>query len=157
MSIMTPAQFMQASEAVSADHMVALANNARIRAQFNQRHGTMPDSFVVPATCDYIEKLTSINLTLEQLQDILALYPAEKARIARFTSSDFAHCELVKSGTAVKETYLIANMVAHFFGRTTWPKAVDAVDFKAFIKKLQRSAMILGYSVAGCTSVKLSA
>lgn len=156
MSIMTPVQFMEQSEIVGIKPGQSAEKSARMRAEL-VRHGRMPDTFVLPATCSYIEKLTNIMLTPEQLQEILALYPAEKARLARFTSSDFAHCELVKTGTAVKEAYLIANVVAHFFGRTLWPKASDAVDSKAFTKKIQRSAMFLGYSVAGCTSEKLTA
>lgn len=157
MSIITPAQFINAEENQSADHSALAANNARIRTQMNLRHGTMPDSFVVPAACDYIEKLTKIRMTPAQLQEMLALYPAEKARIARFTSSDFSHCDLVRTGTAVKEAYLIADVVTHFLGRTLWPRAADGVDPKAFEIKLQRRAMMLGYSVAGCTSERLSA
>lgn len=157
MSIITPAQFINADDSQVADNPVLAANNARMRAQMNLRHGTMPDTFVVPAACDYIENLTKIRMTPAQLQEMLALYPAEKAKISRFTRSDFNHCELVRTGTAVKEAYLIADVVTHFLGRTLWPRAADGVDSKVFANKLQRRAMMLGYSVAGCTSERLSA
>jgi hypothetical protein len=156
MSIITPAQFMAQNETMVMSPVQVAEKAVRIRLQMD-RHGRIPDSFVVPATCEYIEKLTSIQVTPNQLQEMLALYPAEKARLSRFTAGDFAHCELVKTGVAVTESYLIANVVAHFFGQTLWPKASDAIDIKAFITKIQRSAMILGYSVAGCTSQKLTA
>ncbi|MBI6882368.1 hypothetical protein [Pseudomonas putida] len=157
MSIMTPSQFMESDQSKEVDHSAFSAHNARMRAQLNQRHGTMPDSFVVPAACTYIEKLTKIQMTSAQLLEMLALYPAEKARISRFTTSDFTHCEMVKTGTAVKDAYLIADMLTHFLGRTRWPRSTDGVDDKAFALKLQRRAMMLGYAVGGCTSDRLSA
>lgn len=157
MTIMTPAQFIQADESRPVDFSAFAAHNERMRTQLNQRHGTMPDSFVVPAACDYIEKLTKIRMTTAQFQEMLALYPAEKAKIARYTSSDFTHCELVRTGTAVKESYLIADVVTHFLGKTLWPRSTDGVDTKVFALKLQRRAMMLGYSVGGCTSERLSA
>ena len=156
MTIMTPAEFMKQSDSDLAKPGLAGEKIARMKAGLI-RHGRMPDSFVVPATCDYIQKLTSISMSQEELQEMLALYPAEKARLSRFTSSDFAHCDLVRTGVAVKEAFLIANVVAHFFGNTLWPKASDAVDIKAFITKIQRAALVLGYTVSGCSRAKLSA
>ena len=156
MTIMTPAEFMTQSDSDLAKPGLAGEKIARMKVGLI-RHGRMPDSFVVPATCDYIQKLTSISMSQEELQEMLALYPAEKARLSRFTSSDFAHCDLVKTGVAVKEAFLIANVVAHFFGNTLWPKASDAVDIKAFITKIQRAALVLGYTVSGCSRAKLTA
>lgn len=156
MTIMTPAEFMAQNDSDLSQPGLAGEKMARMQVGLI-RHGRMPDSFVVPATCEYIEKLTSITMSAEQLQEMLALYPAEKAKLSRFTSSDFAHCDLVKNGEAVKESFLIANVVAHFFGRTLWPKASDAVDIKAFTKKIQRAALVLGYTVSGCSRAKLTA
>jgi hypothetical protein len=156
MSILTTAQFMDQSDDVLTSPSLSSEKSVRMRSALT-RNGRLPDTFVIPTTCQYIEGLTGINLSADQLQEMLALYPAEKAKIARYTMSDFIHCDLVKLGKGVKETYLIANIVAHFFGRTLWPTPDDSVDRKSFVRKLQRSAMKQGYSVGGCTLEKISA
>lgn len=156
MSILTTAQFMAQSDDVLTNPSLLAEKAVRMKSALT-RNGSLPDTFVIPTTRQYIESLTGINLSADQLQEMLALYPAEKAKLARYTMSDFIHSDLVKVGKGVPETYLIANIVAHFFGRTLWPKPDDSVDRKSFVRKLQRSAMRLGYSVGGCTLEQLSA
>lgn len=156
MTILSPEQFLEQNDPLMFKPGYPAEKSVRMKSEL-ARHGRLPETFVLPATCKYIESLTNVYLTPDQLQEMLALYPAEKSKIARFTASDFAHCDLAKTGTGVKESYLLADMVAHFFGRTLWPRAADAVDRKAFLAKIQRSAMFLGYSVGGCTLEKLSA
>jgi hypothetical protein len=156
MSILTTAQFMEQSDDLLANPGLSLEKHGRMKSALT-RTRRLPDTFVIPTTCRYIESLTGISLSAEQLQEMLALYPAEKAKLARYTMSDFIHSDLVKLGKGVPETYLIANIVAHFFGQTLWPTPNETVDRKSFVRKLQRSAMKFGYSVGGCTLEQISA
>jgi hypothetical protein len=156
MSILSTEQFMEQSDDVMISPSICAEKKVRMNSALT-RNGRLPDSFVIPTTQQYIESLTGISLSTSELQEMLAMYPAEKAKLARYTMSDFIHSDLVKLGKGVPETYLIANIVAHFFGSTLWPTPGNLVDRKAFVRKLQRCAMRQGYTVGGCTLEKLSA
>lgn len=146
MPIYNPEEFMALPEHELAEALHVQQRDVRMRSGA-QGPGKLPEGLAVDGTCTYIANLTGIFLSEPELQCMFSLYPAERARLARYTSSDLAKAELAKTGTGAPDSYLIANVVADFFGRTVWPKNESSVDRPTFALRLRKAAFKMGYNV----------
>jgi hypothetical protein len=81
------------------------------------------------AAASYLEEITDLAWTTSQVTMLISLYP--RARITLAGGGD-AHEQL-------------AFAVAHFFLNTSWPTYGDNVDVSAFVRLLQRQAMLMGF------------
>lgn len=146
MAMLSPMDFLAQSDAELAVKTDAAGRKVRMKAELT-RLGKISNDGIIQAACLHVGALSGIYLESGQLQEILALYPAEKARLVRYTSSDIAHAELATKGEGTASAYLVANVMAHFFGNTQWPEPGSNVDRQAFAKRLRRAAHLQGYTI----------
>lgn len=146
MPIYNPEEFMALAEQELAQAQHVQQRNMRMRSEL-EGAGKLPQGLAVDGTCTYIGKLTGIYLSEAELQGMFSLYPAERARLARYTTSDLAKAESAKTGTGAPDAYLIANVVADFFGRTVWPNNDSSIDRSSFALRLRKAAHKMGYNV----------
>lgn len=146
MPIYNPEQFMALADhdLVQADHVQQ--RNRRMTSQL-EGAAKLPQGLAVVGTCHYISSLAGIYLSEPELQGMFSLYPAERARLARYTTSDMEKAEAAKHGNGSPDSYLIANVVADFFGRTVWPSNESSVDRTSFAQRLRKAAHKMGYNV----------
>jgi hypothetical protein len=91
------------------------------------------------AAAAVLSEMTELDLSAEQVKDILALYPRERIIIARTESNE----ELEEAD--------ISFVAAHFFLNCSWPIYGDEVDMTAFIDLLKSEAIRMGYRTAELT------
>jgi hypothetical protein len=152
MPIYNPEEFMALPEQELAQQAHVEERSLRMRSK-QEGAGKLPEGLAVAGTCSYIGKLTGIYLSEPELQGMFSLYPAERARLARYTTSDLAKAESARSGTGNQDSYLIANVVADFFGRTVWPSNDSSVDRGSFALRLRKAAHKMGYNVIHPTAL----
>ena len=146
MPIYNPEEFMALAEQELAQEQHVQQRKVRMRLEL-EKEGKLPQGIAVAGTCTYISNLTGIHLSEAEIQGMFSLYPAERARLARYTTGDMAKAESAKSGTGGPDDYLIANVVADFFGRTVWPNNSSSVDLPSFVLRLRKAAYKMGYNV----------
>jgi hypothetical protein len=94
-----------------------------------------------PTPQDYVEvaqrmsDATELDISVEQAEAILALYPHARIKVALYGTSD----------TDVREELMFA--AAHFFLGCAWPTYGDCVDIEAFVELLKKQAVQLGFTV----------
>lgn len=95
-----------------------------------------PDSSSLDKAVATIKESTGIELTSEQLSEILCLFPSERIKLAVYGISD----------TEVREgMYKVA---CHFFAGCEAPTFGDEMDLNRFITHLQQQAISMGYACA---------
>jgi hypothetical protein len=88
----------------------------------------------MPTAQDYVDaaqrmsEATELDISVEQAEAILALYPHARIKIALYGTSD----------TDVREEMMFA--AAHFFLGCEWPVYGDNVDIEAFVQLLKEQA-----------------
>lgn len=152
MPMYNPEEFMALPEQELAQQVHVQERTVRMRSALGVA-GKLPQGLAVAGTCTYIGKLTGIYLTEAELQSMFSLYPAERARLARYTTYDMDKAESAKLGTGTPDAYLIANVVSDFFGRTVWPSNDSSVDRASFALRLRKAAHKMGYNVIHPTAL----
>jgi hypothetical protein len=92
------------------------------------------------AAAAILSEMTELDLSTEQVKDILTLYPRQRIIIAR-----------TKSNEALEEED-ISFVAAHFFLNCGWPNYGDNVEMTAFIELLKSEAIRMGYRAAELTA-----
>jgi hypothetical protein len=152
MPIYNPEEFMALAEQDLGQQVYVQERSVRMRSDL-KRAGKLPEGLAVAGTCTYIGNLTGIYLSEQELQEMFSLYPAERARLARYTTSELDKAVTVKQDTGGPDSYLIANVVADFFGRTVWPSNDSSVDRASFALRLRKAAHKMGYNVIHPTAL----
>ncbi|EKF7416904.1 hypothetical protein EFK68_03800 [Pseudomonas aeruginosa] len=91
-----------------------------------------PSASQLRTAAEFLEKTTGLSWSVEQIREVLSLYPRTRITLA-------------VDGEAEDE---LSFAVAHFFLGTSWPTFGDRVDVTAFVDVLQQQALLMGYSKA---------
>ncbi|RMN17104.1 hypothetical protein ALQ64_03170 [Pseudomonas cannabina] len=96
---------------------------------------SVPDQSALSGAVDCVADEVGIQLSTDELANILSLYPLQRGKLASYGWGD----------TEVREQILDA--VANFMANTRWPQGKDDVDLKTFIERLKAAARFLGYTI----------
>jgi len=93
-----------------------------------------PDEEALMEAAGYVAEEAGIQLSADELRNILSLYPMQRGKFASYGWGD----------TEVRE--FILDVVANFIANTRWPAGRDNVDIEAFVEKLKAAAQFMGYA-----------
>ncbi|MEE5177145.1 hypothetical protein V2K54_25880 [Pseudomonas alliivorans] len=110
-------------------------HSQKARIEFAMANASsVPEESALKSAVDCVADEAGIQLSAEELRNILSLYPWQRGKLAAYGWGD----------TEVRE--LILDAVANFMANTRWPLGKDDVDIQTFIAKLKAAARFLGYT-----------
>ncbi len=96
----------------------------------------VPNESAISSAVGYVSEQSGIQLSTDELSNILSLYPQQRGKLAAYGWGD----------TEVRE--IILDAVANFIANTRWPVGKDDVDIQAFIAGLKAAARFMGYTTS---------
>lgn len=133
MWIFEPGKFVAKSEDWILHEGYMHSQKARMEFAIANASAT-PDEGVLTEAAGYIAEEAGIQLSADELNNILSLYPMQRGKLARYGWGD----------TEVRE--FILDVVANFIANTRWPLGRDNVDIEDFVEKLKAAARFMGYA-----------
>ena len=133
MWVFEPGKFAGKSEEWLLDEGYMHSQKARIEFAMANA-SSVPNEPALSNAVGFIAEETGIQITAEELRNILSLYPMQRGKLAAYGWGE----------TEVRE--LILDVVANFMANTRWPLEKDDVDIQTFIERLKAAARFLGYT-----------
>lgn len=134
MWIFEPAKFAVKSE----DWLLeGYMDSQKARMEFALANASaVPNESALSGAVGYVSEQSGIQLSTDELSNILSLYPLQRGKLAAYGWGD----------TELRE--LILDVVANFIANTRWPVGKDDVDIQAFIERLKAAARFMGYTTS---------
>jgi len=134
MLIVEPGRFSLMADEELVDGVYITVQRARMEHALANLH-LVPSEEAVAQAAEHIAAETGIILSVEQLVQILSLYPVERAKLAEYGWGD----------TEVSD--LLMTVLADFIAGTRWPEFRDQINIERFVAKLRCAARGMGFGL----------
>lgn len=99
-----------------------------------QHRDAQPTREQLASATEFLDEITSLTWTANQLTDLLCLYPRARIKLA--------------AGLDAEEE--LAFSAAHFFLSTAWNTYGDNIESDAFVNLIQKQALLMGFAKRSC-------
>lgn len=134
MLIVEPGRFSLMDDDELVDGVYITIQRARMQHALDNLR-LAPSEETVALAAEHIAAETGIILNVEQLLQILSLYPVERVKLAKYGWGD------------AEVSDLLMTVLADFIAGTRWPEFRDQINIDRFVGKLRCAARGMGFTI----------